>query len=222
MTRGMTKNYGVIMGSQSVCEGYKKWGPAISDYHKSKSLNIVLKPGEVKRTKDFTIKGTKTIHGDPTGVGFQMKAGNITVSYTSDTKYFPELYKYHKDADILIASVLRPGTKSIKGHMCTNNFSNLVNEVKPKLAIMTHFGFKMLNSNPVNEAKKVMRKTGVKTIAAFDGLKIDIDENKTIYGDTEVGFFRFLLLSMNKLFKFVNLSIESGRDSNLLSSTSNS
>ncbi|WP_409197788.1 MBL fold metallo-hydrolase [Methanobrevibacter acididurans] len=177
MTRGMTKNYGVIMGSQSVCEGYKKWGPAISDYHKSKSLNIVLKPGEVKRTKDFTIKGTKTIHGDPTGVGFQMKAGNITVSYTSDTKYFPELYKYHKDADILIASVLRPGTKSIKGHMCTNNFSNLVNEVKPKLAIMTHFGFKMLNSNPVNEAKKVMRKTGVKTIAAFDGLKIDIDEN---------------------------------------------
>ena len=61
--------------------------------------------------------------------------------------------------------------------MCTNNFSNLVNEVKPKLAIMTHFGFKMLNSNPVNEAKKVMRKTGVKTIAAFDGLKIDIDEN---------------------------------------------
>jgi mRNA degradation ribonuclease J1/J2 len=71
---------------------------------------------------------------------------------------------------------LRPGTKSIKGHMCTNNFANLINEIEPKLAIMTHFGFKMLNNDPIKEAKKVMKKTGVKTIAAFDGLKIDINK----------------------------------------------
>lgn len=176
MTRGMTKNNGIIMGSESVYDGYKKWGPAISNYHKSKSQNIVLKPGEIKKTENFTIKGTKTIHGDPTGVGFQMKADGITLSYTSDTKYFKELHKYHEGADILIASVLRPGTKSIKGHMCTNNFANLINEIEPKLAIMTHFGFKMLNNDPIKEAKKVMKKTGVKTIAAFDGLKIDINK----------------------------------------------
>lgn len=176
MTRGMTKNNGIIMGSESVYDGYKKWGPAISNYHKSKSQNIVLKPGEIKKTENFTIKGTKTIHGDPTGVGFQMKADGITLSYTSDTKYFKELHKYHEGADILIASVLRPGTKSIKGHMCTNNFANLINEIEPKLAIMTHFGFKMLNNDSIKEAKKVMKKTGVKTIAAFDGLKIDINK----------------------------------------------
>lgn len=176
MTRGMTKNNGIIMGSESVYDGYKKWGTAISNYHKSKSQNIVLKPGEIKKTENFTIKGTKTIHGDPTGVGFQMKADGITLSYTSDTKYFKELHKYHEGADILIASVLRPGTKSIKGHMCTNNFANLINEIEPKLAIMTHFGFKMLNNDPIKEAKKVMKKTGVKTIAAFDGLKIDINK----------------------------------------------
>ena len=176
MTRGMTKNNGIIMGSESVYDGYKKWGPAISNYHKSKSQNIVLKPGEIKKTENFTIKGTKTIHGDPTGVGFQMKADGITLSYTSDTKYFKELHKYHEGADILIASVLRPGTKSIKGHMCTNNFANLINEIEPKLAIMTHFGLKMLNNDPIKEAKKVMKKTGVKTIAAFDGLKIDINK----------------------------------------------
>ena len=176
MTRGMTKNNGIIMGSESVYDGYKKWGPAISNYNKSKSQNIVLKPGEIKKTENFTIKGTKTIHGDPTGVGFQMKADGITLSYTSDTKYFKELHKYHEGADILIASVLRPGTKSIKGHMCTNNFANLINEIEPKLAIMTHFGFKMLNNDPIKEAKKVMKKTGVKTIAAFDGLKIDINK----------------------------------------------
>ncbi len=177
MTRGMTKNHGIIMGSQSVFEGYKTWGPAISKYHRANSKNLILSPNKIKHLPFLSIKGTKTIHGDPTCVGFQMEnKEGFKISYTSDTKYFDSLHKYHKGADILIASVLRSGTKSINGHMCTNNFANLIKEVNPKLAIMTHFGFKMLSANPVEEAKKVYRKTGVKTLAAFDGMKIEINE----------------------------------------------
>ena len=33
MTRGMTKNLGTIIGSESVLEGFERWGPAISSYH---------------------------------------------------------------------------------------------------------------------------------------------------------------------------------------------
>lgn len=177
MTRGMTKNNGIIIGSKSVFEGYETWGPSISEYHKANSKNLVLTPNKINRFPFLSIKGTKTLHGDPTCVGFQVENKNgFKISYTSDTRYFDELHKYHKGSDILIASVLRPGTKSIKGHMCTNNFANLINEVKPKLAIMTHFGFKMISANPVEEAKKIYRKTSVKTFAAFDGMRINIDE----------------------------------------------
>ncbi len=178
MTRGMTKNNGIIMGSRTVFEKYKKWGPALSNYHKSNSKNLVMIPNKIKHFPDFTIKGTDTVHGDPTGVGFQLEANGFKISYTSDTSYFDELPRYHKGADILIASVLRPGTQSIRGHMCTNDFANLVNEVKPGLAIMTHFGFKMLSANPVEEALKVARKTGVRTLAAFDGMRVDINEKR--------------------------------------------
>lgn len=179
MTRGMTKNHGIIMGSQSVFEGYKNWGPAISKYHKANSKNLILGPNKIKHFPFLSIKGTKTMHGDPTCVGFQMENKNgFKISYTSDTKYFDTLSRYHKDADILIASVLRPGTKSINGHMCTNNFANLIKEVNPKLAIMTHFGFKMISANPIEEAKKIYRKTGVKTLAAFDGMRLNIDEKR--------------------------------------------
>lgn len=176
MTRGMTKNNGIIMGSRSIFENYQRWGPAISSYHQSNSKNLILVPNKIVRFPAFSIKGTDTQHGDPTGVGFQIENNGFKISYTADTGYFDELAKYHKNADILIGSVLRPGARSIKGHMCTNNFIDLVEKVKPSLAIMTHFGFKMIAANPVEEAIRVSKKTGVRTLAAFDGMMVDVNE----------------------------------------------
>lgn len=177
MTRGMTKSLGTIVGSESVLEGFEQWGPCISSYHQSKPEKIVLKPNEVSQLNNITIKGTGTEHGDPTGVGFQIDYNGFKLSYTSDTAYFDGLADYHMGSDILIASVLRPGNRSINGHMCSKDFVELINEVKPKVAVMTHLGLKMISSNPVTEAKKVSKKTGVKTIAAFDGLSFNVNYN---------------------------------------------
>lgn len=181
ITKGMTRESGVIMGSQSAFEGFEQFGPCISDYHRSKSENVLLKPDTTKKVNGITIKGTKTIHGDPTGVGFQIDEGNLKISYTADTANFDELAEYHEGADILIASVLRPGDTTIRGHMCSKNFADLIREVKPKLAVMTHFGLKMINANPISEAKRITRKTRIKTLAAFDGMSLDINFSKPQY-----------------------------------------
>lgn len=175
MTKGMTKKKGIVMGSRSVFEGFKQWGPSISKYHTEKSEKLILGPNKSKSIENLKIKGTKTVHGDPTCVGFQLKSKDLTISYTSDTSYFEKLANYHKNTNILIASVIRPGNQSIKEHMCSKNFIDLINEVRPKLAIMTHFGFKMLNEDPVKEAKNIFKDTGIKTLAAFDGMQLDID-----------------------------------------------
>lgn len=175
MTKGMTKNLGTIFGSTSVLEGYEMWGPCISSYHQSKSDIVVLKPGSVKNVNGFRVKGTGTVHGDPAGVGFQIDYKGFKLSYTSDTDYFDELPEYHKGADILISSVLRPGNSSINGHLCSRNFIDLINEVNPKVAVMTHLGLKMISSNPVTEAKKIAKETGVKVIAAYDGLSFNVN-----------------------------------------------
>jgi len=175
MTRGMTRHYGTIFGSTSVLEGFERWGPCISSYHQSKSDKVVLKPGVVNEVNGIKVKGTKTEHGDPAGVGFQIDYNGFKVSYTSDTGYFDELPEQHEGADILIASVLRPGNRSINGHMCSRNFIDLIEQVKPKVAVMTHLGLKMISNNPVTEAKKISKKTGVKTIAAFDGLSFNVN-----------------------------------------------
>lgn len=177
MTRGMTRRYGTIIGSDSVLNGFEKWGPCISRYHQSNSNTVVLSHDKTSRVDKFTVKGTRTNHGDPTGSGFQIDYNGFKVSYTSDTGYFNGLADDHKGSDILIASVLRPGNKPIHGHMCTRDFINLINEVEPKVAVMTHLGLKMISSNPVTEAKKISRETGVKTIAAFDGLSFNVNYN---------------------------------------------
>jgi len=175
MTRGVTRKKGAVFGSLSVIEGFKHWGPCISKYHLSKPEVTILGANKTRNLGNIKIKGTKTVHGDPTGVGFQLQTEDLTISYTSDTEYFEKLHDYHSGADILIASVIRPSNERIRGHMCTEDFIKLVDEVSPKFAIMTHLGMKMVMNNADGEAEIVKQKTGVNTIAASDGLKIDLD-----------------------------------------------
>ena len=177
MTKGMTNNAGHIIGSKSVISGFESWGPCISSYHQSKSKILPLEAGDVRYFDNCLIRATPTSHGDPMGVGFQIEYRDFKISYTSDTAYFPELSEAHKGADVFIASVLRPGGKAIRGHMCSAGFIKLIKEIKPKLAIMTHLGLKMISNNPIGEAKRITKLTGVKTLAAFDGMSLDINYN---------------------------------------------
>jgi phosphoribosyl 1,2-cyclic phosphodiesterase len=179
MTKGMTRKKGFIIGSRSVIMGYEKWGPCISNYHLSKPQVNVLEAGESKKTGKLNITATRTKHGDPKAVGFKFQLHDFTLSYTSDTGYFKDLHREHKDTDVLLASVIRPGNDRLNGHMCADDFGKLVNEVSPKLAIMTHLGMKLIMNNPEQEAARIQENTGIKIIAARDGLKLNLDDFKT-------------------------------------------
>lgn len=176
MTRGMTRKKGTIIGSTSVIEGYERWGPCISKYHLSKPEVVTLEHGEVHRSDKVKITATKTVHGDPKAVGFKVSGPDLTVSYTSDTEYTPDLHMDHEGADVLIASIIRSGSERIRGHMSVDDFITLINEIKPKLAIMTHLGMKFIMESPEKEAQRVTKETGVKTLAARDGMRVDLDE----------------------------------------------
>ena len=176
MTKGMTRKKGTVVGSKSVIEGYKQWGPCISKYHLSKPDISILGVNETAKLGKIKIKGTKTVHGDPTAVGFNLSVKNFSISYTADTEYFEDLHKYHGGADVLIASVIRPRNEKIRGHMSTCDFAKLVEEVSPRLAIMTHLGMKMLVNDAKKEADVVGEQTGINTLAAYDGMKIDLDQ----------------------------------------------
>ena len=47
----------------------------------------------------------------------------------------------------------------------------IVTRVRPKAAILTHFGFKMIQEGPDLIAARLSDETGIKVIAAQDGMK---------------------------------------------------
>ncbi|MBR0471814.1 MAG: MBL fold metallo-hydrolase [Methanosphaera sp.] len=176
MTQGMTKKTGHVIASDSVINGTEELGPSISKYHQSKPKISVLKPGEVIKEKNIQIRGTKTNHGDPTCVGFNINYKGLNINYTADTEYFPELADEHKDADVLIGCVIKEGERKIKGHLRTIDFEELVKEVQPRIAIMTHLGVNLIMNNPFQNTRIITKNTGVRTIAATDGLTMNLDQ----------------------------------------------
>jgi phosphoribosyl 1,2-cyclic phosphodiesterase len=64
--------------------------------------------------------------------------------------------------------------------MTTNDATKIIEEAKPEMAALTHFGMQMIFRGPEKEARLVQEKTGVPTIAAQDGMHIAIADKITV------------------------------------------
>jgi ribonuclease BN (tRNA processing enzyme) len=110
----------------------------------------------------------KHIHHSAEAYGFKFKGKNTTISYISDTKYFPELPKAYK-ADILIINVLKQEPAPYE-HLYITDVIEIVKKIKPKTTILTHFGYWMVRDNPDKIAKDLSKKLKSNIIAARDGM----------------------------------------------------
>jgi len=103
--------------------------------------------------------------------GLKFKLIDNSVGIMADTRYFSGLDKFYK-TDILIISVVflkpRPGID----HLCLDEAEKLIRELKPKKAILTHFGMTMLSAQPHLLAENLTQKLGLPVIAAYDGMTL--------------------------------------------------
>jgi len=177
MTHGCKKKRGLLVASESVLNGHENLGPAISKYHTSKPLEVkVLKPDASFEVDHLKIRATRTFHSDPTAVGLRIESKDGVVSMTGDTSLKEEIFKEHLDSTILLISVTRPLQSRIPYHLSTEDAAALAEVVKPKLAILTHFGVRFISSNPEIQANWVEKKSGVRTIAAWDGMTVRLKD----------------------------------------------
>jgi len=98
---------------------------------------------------------------------------NTTIGLIADTRFFNELPDYYP-VDYLIINVLRSQpieNHEIIEHLAVDDVKTIVNRVKPKTAILTHFGFKMIQEGPDLIAERLSDETGINVIAAHDGMK---------------------------------------------------
>ncbi len=171
---GLDKN-GILIGSKSVMVGVDGERPYITRHHR-KCLDkfLSLESGNsVKFGKDIELKTLRTMHRDPTEIGFKFISDKFSIGYTGDTAFFPELIDELQGSDILILNNLEPFGYKNEDHLSSEDSVKIISRVRPKLAILTHFGQKIIEQNPIYQAREIQRRTNVQTIAARDGLVID-------------------------------------------------
>ncbi|MDP3878804.1 MAG: MBL fold metallo-hydrolase [Dehalococcoidales bacterium] len=112
-----------------------------------------------------------------------------TFSYIADSRYFDGLCR-HYGGELLIINVafLEPKLMDPRmvesaeadnsqfpgDHISVPDAERIIRKLKPGVAIMTHFGMSMWRAKPWQIAEKLSEKTGVKVIAARDGMKFDL------------------------------------------------
>lgn len=178
MTIGMTKKRGYIVSNISVLEGFGKYERAISKYHQSKPKKVyILNPKESINILDTKLIGTKTKHGDPFGIGLRINTHYGDIGYTGDTERVDNLSEDFNGVRIFVANVIGKANKRIRGHLCSNDLIDVINDMdkKPELLIINHMGLKMTNIK--GECEYISQNSGVKTIAAKIGLKILLNKD---------------------------------------------
>jgi ribonuclease BN (tRNA processing enzyme) len=120
--------------------------------------------------------GTPVRHHHPVETyGLVFKTLRHTFSWITDTKYFPELADYYR-AELLIMNVVLAEPRAPVDHLSLIEAGKIIEEVKPKAAILTHFGMTIWRSHPWELAQKLSDDTGIKVIAARDGMKFDLSK----------------------------------------------
>ncbi len=132
----------------------------------------VLEAGKDYRVGNFEFT-TSMRHIHPVETyGIKFNPGRESVALLTDTRYFPELADFYK-TDILIICVVffepRPGID----HLCLADVKQLIGQIQPHKAILTHFGMTMLKAKPHLLAEEFSRESGIEVVAAYDGMTLD-------------------------------------------------
>ncbi len=177
MTSYTLKKKGIVIGSKNAVEGDEKGDMGFTHYHLSKVKEVyAAKWGEKRKFSNekgsFEIEILKAEHEEETTFGFKLSMDGLTVGYTSDTEYFDGLYEQYKGCDWLIVNTMKPEKDEYLGHFTSAETIELLRVAKPKLAILTHMGMKMLREGPEKEAARIEKESGVRTIAAKDGMAV--------------------------------------------------
>lgn len=166
ITNAGSEKKGTLVVSNSLAE--EKF---LKDYLKE---FFSLAPNQTKIFDNVLLTTLETIHHDPTAIGLKFTTPGLIITYTSDTGYSKEVVQQYKNSDILIINNVFPAnSKKDSNNLSTEDTIKILNTIKPSLAIIQHYSAKMLEANPLYEARNIQQETNIQTIAAKDGLIIN-------------------------------------------------
>ncbi len=107
--------------------------------------------------------------------GLLFRAAGHTFSYIADTRYFDGLCHSYA-SELLILNVVLLEARLGVDHLTVADAEHIIREIKPKAAILNHFGMGIWRARPWEIAERLSQETGVRVVAARDGMKFDLSE----------------------------------------------
>jgi len=180
MTQGGLKPRGRLLAPADALEDE----PIIFNYLRNTLDGIeVLEAG-----KSYTIGGvsmtTPIRHRHPVETyGMRFATQDYSFSYIADSRYFDGLIASY-GGELLIINVVftepRTPAQSPAGlpvdHLSVPDAQRIITELMPKVAIITHFGMNLWRARPWQVAQRLSQETGIKVIAARDGMRFDLSQ----------------------------------------------
>lgn len=111
--------------------------------------------------------------------GIIFRTAEHTFSYITDSRYFDGLIQSYGGELVIINVVFLEAGRPID-HLSLPDAKHIISELKPKIAILTHFGMSMWRAKPWELAQRLSEETGIKVIAARDGMKFDLAKLESI------------------------------------------
>lgn len=174
MTYGGFDKKGVLVASNNVINGSAGFQPFLQKYYRGcLERSIVLEAGKAVGINYTEIIAVKARHSEPSAIGFKFITPDYTLSYSGDTSYSAEAISQYENSSILILNVPYLKREDGENGLCKEDAIKIISKVKPKLAIITHFGTNFLKADPLYEIRDIQKETGCQAIAATDGMVIN-------------------------------------------------
>jgi len=174
MTEGGFKKRGILFAPRDSLEE----DPVVLKYVRAYVEKIeVLKENSEYRIGDILFSTAQRHHHRVETYGINFKILPHTVSWITDTKFFPELLNLYR-GEILVIHVVRlkPIGNDLIEHLSVEDVKTIIKKVRPKLTILTHFGMTMIKAKPWLVAAELEKELGLKVVAASDGMNLDLEE----------------------------------------------
>jgi len=172
MTQGGFKQHGRLFAPADALENE----PVIFSYLKGYLEGIeVLQEGKTYSVGNISFT-TPIRHIHPVETyGMIFTTPEHTFSYIADSRYFDGLCRSY-GGELLIINVVRLKEGHPFDHLAVPDAKNIITKLKPKVAILAHFGMTMWRAKPWEVAEGLSEETGVRVIAARDGMKFDLSQ----------------------------------------------
>ena len=171
MTAGGTRPRGQLLAPRDAYEV----DPVILQYVRGYPEKTgVLEPGGRYPIGDIVLETPLRLRHSVETYGLRLVGRRHTVGLIACTGYFPELEVAFRTDLLILNVVFREPRDEI--HLAVPDARRLIAAIRPRLAVITHFGLTMLRARPWELAEALTQETGVRVLAARDHWRLALDE----------------------------------------------